>query len=380
MKTMRVAMLTYSLRPRGGVVHALCLAEALMKKGVDVRLFSLRRSDIGNESTSFFRPTAVPSTIFDFEWHEEIRKRLKSMVDAIITRLPRNYDIYHTQDCVCDTALHQLAAEENGLPLHVRTVHHIEGFPDPYLNQCEIDALRRNSVKITVSMYWRDQLRQRYDIDSVVIYNGIDLSRFENLPKHRREPFLLFVGGMEARKGLEFAIQTLEILTRRGRELQLLAVAKPGFRGVESHAWFEHLIERCGVSGKVRIIENVSDEQLIDLYSRASVFLLPTRMEGWGLAIMEAMAAGCPVVSTRAGGVPELVTDGENGLLTDVGDLSGFADAVEHLMDDGELKEKICAAACETIGKYSWESTAEKTLQLYEKYISRRGKTIAATP
>ena len=178
---------------------------------------------------------------------------------------------------------------------------------------------------------------------------------------------------MESRKGLEFAIEALETMVSKGRELRLIAIARPGFLRTESGPWFDHLIERCGLAGKVDIKELVTDVELVDLYSRASVFLLPTRMEGWGLAIMEAMASGCPVVSSPVGGVTELISDEENGLLVPVGDVAGISKAIERLLDDGEFRDMLCAHAIETIKKYTWESAAEKTMALYGRAISKRG-------
>jgi glycosyltransferase involved in cell wall biosynthesis len=369
---MKVAMLTYSLRPRGGVVHALHLAEALQTMGVEVTLFSLRRHDSPMSSKKFHRETSVPVTVFEYTWHDDIKDRLRAMTEAFLDGLPRDFDIYHAQDCVGDTALQLLTAEEAIPSPTVRTVHHVEGFQDAYLNKCELTALLGGTAKITVSEYWKEQLRSKYGLDSTVIYNGVDIGRFgkTTLP---REPFILFVGGMESRKGLEFAIQTMEILVKNGRGLNLIAIARPGFKGVESRVWFDHLIERCGLAGKVEIHEFIDDEELTRLYATASIFFLPTRMEGWGLSIMEAMASGCPIVSTPVGGVTELVHSGENGLLVPVGDVHGFAEAIEHILDDKALRDRLCAAAKETVKRYSWDASAEETIELYNRIISTRG-------
>lgn len=368
---MKTAMLTYSLRPRGGVIHALCLAEALQRKGIDITIFSLRRSDSLDKSQGFFRETPVRTEIFEYVWHEDIKDRLRSMTEAIMNGLPKDFDIYHAQDCVCDTAL-QLSVSEGGIrPPTIRTVHHVEGFQDPFLNKCERNALSGSSEKITVSKYWKEQLKREYCIESTVIYNGIDLSKF-NGPSKPRDPFILFVGGMESRKGLEYAIEALEALMRKGFDMRMVAIARPGFKGTESKEWFDHLIERCRLGGRVTIHESVSEEELLKLYSTASAFLLPTRMEGWGLSIMEAMAAGCPVVTTPVGGITELVRAGENGLLVSVGDVEGFAEAVEHLISDKAMRERICAAAKETVKRYSWDASAEKTIDVYNRIIAAR--------
>lgn len=368
---MKIAMLTYSMRPRGGVVHAVHLAEALDAKGQDVALFSLRKRGQKEDYSSYYGALPFPVSLMEYEWHEEAKERLRRMTEAFVDGLPREFDIYHAQDCVCDTSLQLMAAEGSITAPSVRTVHHVQGFKDPFIDRCEKNALLGETEKITVSKYWQNELKSRTGIESTVIYNGIDAERFSGTDV-KREPFLFFVGGMEARKGLEFAIEALEILVSEGRDLRLVALARPGFLHTESREWFDHLIDRCGLSGKVKIKELMADDELRNMYSSASVFLLPTRMEGWGLAIMEAMAAGCPVVSSPVGGVTELVEDGCNGLLVAVGDVAGIADAVRHLLDDGGLSARLTSSAKETVKKYTWESAAEETLKLYEKTIAKR--------
>lgn len=370
---MKIAVLTYSLRPRGGVVHAINLAEALKKRGADVRLFSLRRSDDPDKISEFYKETSVPTSIFDFEWHPGTRERLDSMVSSLIKSLPRDFDIYHAQDCVCDRALQILEREGEIEGPTIRTVHHVEGFADQYLNSCEQEALLGNTVKITVSRYWKEILLNDYGLESEVVYNGVDASKFATAKRDDGGDFILFVGGMEGRKGLEFAIEALEYLHRKEKHLKLVAIAKPGFRRIESADWFNHLIERCGLIGSVEIMESVDDEEIVKLYQNALVFLLPTRMEGWGLAIMEAMAAGCPVISSPVGGVNELVEDGVNGLLVNVGDVKGIADAIVKIASDRELRDNLVSHGLKTARKFTWKNAAIRTEEIYERTVSARG-------
>jgi len=366
---MRVAMLAYSLRPRGGIVHAFRLSEALARKGVDVEMFSLRRRGSTEDQTRFFGNISVKTNIFEFTWSEDSSSRLRSMTEAFVSGLPRDFDIYHAQDCVCDTALQLLANEGSIKRPTVRTVHHVQGFQDPFIDRCEMDALMGPTEKITVSKYWKDELESKYGLDSNVVYNGIDAGKYLN-SKSERGNFILFVGGMEARKGLEFAIEALEVLISHGLDMKLVAVARPGFLRTESREWFEHLIERCNLKGKVEIEELVAEQELIALYSSASAFVLPTRMEGWGLALMEAMAAGCPVVSTPVGGVPELISNGKNGILVPVGDVAGTANAIERIIKEPALREQLCEEARMTIGKFTWDAAASQTKKIYERILS----------
>jgi glycosyltransferase involved in cell wall biosynthesis len=368
---MRVAMLAYSLRPRGGVVHAFMLSEALARKGVDVEMFSLRRRGSTEDQTSFFGDVSVKTNIFEFNWSEDSSSRLRSMTEALVSGLPRDFDIYHAQDCVCDTALQLLTNEGSIEGPTMRTVHHVQGFQDPFINRCEMNALIGPTEKITVSKYWKDELKSKYGLDSNVVYNGIDAGKYLR-SKTERGNFILFVGGMEARKGLEFVIEALEVLHSHGLDMRLVAVARPGFLRTESREWFEHLIERCDQKGKVEIKELIGEKELIDLYSSASAFVLPTRMEGWGLSLMEAMAAGCPVISTPVGGVPELISDGKNGILVPVGDVAGTAHAIERVVNEPALRKQLCEEARKTIKKFTWDAAADETKKIYERVLSKK--------
>src|SRR5512137_2200324 len=97
---MRVAMLTYSTRPRGGVVHALKLAERLQGLGAEVTLYSLSRADDPKAHIGYFRPVSVPFKIIPYDWKPQLIPRLESMIEAYRRGLPRIADIYHAQDCV----------------------------------------------------------------------------------------------------------------------------------------------------------------------------------------------------------------------------------------------------------------------------------------
>jgi glycosyltransferase involved in cell wall biosynthesis len=101
----------------------------------------------------------------------------------------------------------------------------------------------------------------------------------------------------------------------------------------------------------------------------ADVFVLPSKMESFGLTLLEASAAGLPVVCSNAGGIPEVFRDGFNGLLYPPGDDDAMAKAIIRLLQDRELAKKISANAMETAGIFTWERTAEQTLQVYKEVL-----------
>lgn len=367
---MKVTMLTYSTKARGGVAHALKLSEHLHRKGVDVVIHSLCRDD-DRESKRFYRETDVPCVIHEYHWDDDVMVRLERMIVAYAEGLPMDSDVYHAQDCVGGTALSRLKTKGVLNAPVFRTVHHVDDFAEPRLFDFEKTAVSQADYLFVVSEYWRAALKRDYGLDSVVALNGIDLEDFSSVPNRRTgHPTVLFVGGLEPRKGLEYLILALPDILEAVPDVKLRIVAKTGFRGVDKFDWFELLAERAGVDGSVEFHESVNQQELVQLYSDADVVALPSRNEGWGLSLMEAMALQKSVVATRVGGIPELVRDGIDGILVDPGDIKGIAMAISKLLTDPALRSLMGAAGRQHVARYSWENTAELTLKEYERSLN----------
>ncbi|OGS41905.1 MAG: hypothetical protein A3K67_03355 [Euryarchaeota archaeon RBG_16_62_10] len=369
---MKVAMLTYSTRPRGGVVHALKLAERLRALGTDVTLYSLARADDPLASGGYFRPVSVPFEVFRYDWTPELVTRLERMISSYSDHLPRDADVYHAQDCVGGTALARMKAEGIIAAPVFRTIHHVDDFAEPRLFEFEKAAVAASEHRFVVSRYWKDRLESDYGLDSTIAYNGFDQSDFADLPpKRSTRPTILFVGGLEPRKGLEFLIHALEPVASAVPEVRLVAIGKSGFRGTDEWGWFLTLAARLGVRERLEFHESVPQETLLQLYSDCDVLVMPSRTEGWGLALMEAMACGKPIVASRTGGIPELVRDGVDGLLVPPGDVKGIADAVTRLLSDPGLGKAMGARGMERVKEFTWDGTARTVLREYERAIHR---------
>lgn len=367
---MRVAMLTYSTRPRGGVVHALKLAERLRGLGADVTLYSLASKGDPNAQEGYFRPVSVPFNMIPYDWKPELIARLESMIEAYQEGLPKDADIYHAQDCVGGTALHRMKASGQIHAPVFRTVHHVDDFAEPRLFEFEKRAVSHAERVFVVSQYWKETLARDYGRESIVAYNGLDLDDFEGLPPRRSEtPTVLFVGGLEPRKGLEYVVLAMERVLESVPDAKLVAVAKTGFRGTDEWAWFETLADRLGIKGQVQFLESVSQEKLLQSYSDCDLLVLPSKTEGWGLSLMEAMACGKPVVASRVGGIPELVRDGQDGLLVEPGDVRALADSIVSVLKDPALRRRMGISGRERVSHFSWDETAKLVLAAYESAL-----------
>jgi len=353
-------------------VHALKLAERLGALGADISLHSLARADDKASLRGYFRDVSVPFDIYPYEWSPDIVRRLENMISAYASGLPRDADVYHAQDCVGGTALWRMRADGTLKGPTFRTIHHVDDFADPRLFEFEKKAVAAAENRFVVSRYWQEALRRDYGLESQIVYNGIDLDDFAELPPRRSgDSTLLFVGGLEPRKGLDYLVRAMPLIAERVPETRLTVVAKTGFRGTDQVSTFENLARELGVSDRILFRESVDQATLLSFYSECDVVVLPSRNEGWGLSLMEAMACTKPVVATRVGGIPELVRDGVDGILVEPGDLQQLTAAVVRLLSSSELRQRMGAAGRERVKAFSWDDAARRVMAAYESALAQ---------
>jgi glycosyltransferase involved in cell wall biosynthesis len=167
-----------------------------------------------------------------------------------------------------------------------------------------------------------------------VVTAPIDTARFRPAPDARdgaAAPYLLFAGRVnDPRKHVDLLLRALVALRSRRPELALVLAGEPPDRRLLARVG-EH-----GLDGAVRFVGHQPRDALVRLYQGALLFVLPSLQEGFGIAPLEAMACGTPVVSTRCGGPESVIEDGETGRLTRNGDAGALADAVEEALADPE--------------------------------------------
>ncbi len=157
---------------------------------------------------------------------------------------------------------------------------------------------------------------------------------------------LLFVGRLVERKGAAFAVEALAALVRAGRSVRLVIVGE----GPEREALVAQAAG-LGVGDRVELTGALSPAQVRARYDEGGIFLMPAvtdwkgEQEGFGMVIVEAMAYGLPIVASRSGGIPDIIRDGENGLLVPERDVPGLAGAVVRLLDDADLALRLATAA-----------------------------------
>ena len=219
----RVALVTYSTKPRGGVVHTLSLADAMADRAMQVRVVAL-----GNADQDFFRPVRAPySLVPTSPPADTLEKRVFASIDDLeagLSKIADEVDIFHTQDCISARAAARV--RDAGARVRVvRTVHHVDDFTTAALIDCQRKAIEEPDQLVVVSEDWRNRLKADYGVDAVVIHNGVDADRFAPIDPARRAALrqragvadrfvFLSVGGIEPRKGSVFLVQAMAILAR----------------------------------------------------------------------------------------------------------------------------------------------------------------------
>jgi glycosyltransferase involved in cell wall biosynthesis len=174
------------------------------------------------------------------------------------------------------------------------------------------------------------------------------------------EPFILTVGVLEPRKNHIALFEALRLLHQSGEKVGLVIAGRPGWR------WKNPLENPANreLLPFVRILADVSDDDLVELYNRAFIFAYPSLYEGFGLPVLEAMACGTPVVTSNTSSLPEVA--GNAALFADPRDPQSMAQQLKKLLSDRSLRETMRARGIEHARQFSWRRCAESTLAVYE--------------
>jgi len=199
--------------------------------------------------------------------------------------------------------------------------------------------------------------------DATVIPNGVDLERFSPADPGPGDagsgPLrLLTVGRLSATKRLALLIEVVELLLRQGCEVRLTVVG-----GGALKADLEQTVKQKGLSSAVHLVGRVESEEMPQAYRRHDIFISASMQEGMSNAMLEAMASGLPIVTTRCEGVDELIAD--NGIVVDDPQPAALAAAIEKLARDRTTLAAMSLAARKRAEDFGWDRVAESYLRLY---------------
>jgi glycogen synthase len=386
---MRIAFISFEYPPfiiGGAGIYALNITHELAKLGHQVVVFTPNISE-----------HTLRSELHNLEIQKvSVNKKLPFKALQFWLRLPNEikkiedetkFDIVHFNGLSYWFLQKRLSKAK-----HIVTVHHlvidsiknnnlsfisrmkdISGENSFFVSFVEKKCIKSPDRLVAVSSFTKKQIIESYDIDSdkiEVIYNGIDLNGYsfneyetENTKKqlHLMErPVLLFVGRIDdPRKNLSFLLTALNKVLDV-MDVTLLVVGK----GDQTKA--RKLIDFLGISNNVVFTGFLDDNSLKKYYSLCDIYVCPSKLEGFGLTLVEAMAAKKPIVATNVGAVPEIVKDGINGILVKSGDLDDMCLAICTLLKNPKMINDISKNNAENVDeKFSWNKNVRKLLELY---------------
>jgi glycosyltransferase-like protein len=317
-----VGIFTYSTVPRGSVVHAAALADALVDAGWDATLYALDKGGTeagekaGPDGGGFFRATRarlrlVPAAVAPATTAGLVPQRADELAGFFARARPR-HDLLHAQDCLSANGL--LTAADRGLHASapvVRTVHHLEAFADPVLAACQERSIRQADFCFAVSETARRDVAAALGVECEVVGNGVDLERVQRADLAKieswrarldgRGPLVLAVGGIEPRKN---SLRILGAFARLRAQHPNAALWIVGGATTLDHGEYRAAFARAlaALDAHIRdaVVELgvVSEADLAALYHVAQVVALPSLQEGFGLVALEALAAGLPLVAS----------------------------------------------------------------------------------
>jgi glycosyltransferase involved in cell wall biosynthesis len=406
-RPMRIGLLMHSLNPRGGVVHALELADALVERGHEVTLLTS-----GKPGQTLFRPTraqlsVAPLPALPEELVAMVSTRIHTMA-AHLRQLPdlSAFDVLHSQDSITANALATLV-EEGRISGFVRTVHHLDHFEDPQLTRWQARGVLMASQLCCVSTLWQRELAQAWSRDALLVPNGVNLRRFQaqvdeaqaqrdtalldQLGVQREGVVWLAVGGVEARKN---TVRLLQAFANAQQAAQR-ALRTPG--GASAHtqahaqqvagaqlviaggaslldhqaetAAFKAVLADNGLApgqpgdGRVLVTGPLPDDALPALYRRATALAMPSLCEGFGLCVLEALACGTPAIVAKIAPFTEHLAEHEV-LWADPTRIDSIARALWQSLDPDHTHSMVQGAHA-VCARMDWAQSARRHEAIY---------------
>jgi glycosyltransferase-like protein len=311
---MRIALLTHSVNPRGGVVHTLELARALHDSGHDVTVFApaapgqaLFRAVPHRVSLVPLMPVAAAENL-----HDMVAARIAAY-ERHLRALPEleRFDVWHAHDGIGGNALANLV-DDGLIDGFVRTVHHLDRFDDARVMRWQRRSFECARLVLCVSPLWCRTLRTEHGIDAQLVSNGVDLQRYQPQPLptdadvaaryglRPGAPLWLSVGGVEERKNTLGALLAFALHRRVHPQAQWVVAGGASLLDHGAYqARFNAALAECGMADAVVFTGPVPDHQMPALFRLANGVLMPSLIEGFGLVVLEALASGTPVVVSR---------------------------------------------------------------------------------
>lgn len=375
---MRIVMiLSTPIPPREGVgFYVWNLAKFLIMRGHCVQLITRGgphyRSCEKIEDITVWRPPFLPLYPFHVHLHG-------LFISSLIRQLEPTTDVFHLHSPlvpVISTDRPVMLTFHSTVPLDTQLTPVVDlytmlmRFQAPISYRLESANIKRAACINAISPWVAKDLQTYIDGHSKieVMWNGVDSCFFS--PEYHNTSNsneLLFVGRLAPEKGLIHLIKAFNIVIQRFPNIRLsIAGDGPLYGNISS------LIRRYELNSYVRLIGHVSSRETIrSLYRQARCLILPSDHESLPGVLLEAMACGTPVIASRVGGIPDIISDGENGILVNPKAVDEIVEAICHLFENSSINKKLGQAARDTIEKrFAWSIIGEHYLNGYSGILN----------
>jgi glycosyltransferase involved in cell wall biosynthesis len=296
------------------------------------------------------------------------------------TRLPR-YDIIHDNQSLSygiwklsrriptvATIHHPITVDRDIAVQHAHNfwvkMKKLRWYSFVHMQTCVARQLKRS---VTVSQCTKRDIADAFDLPAASIKIapcGIDTDLFRPMPGIRKRPFRVITTSSsgDPLKGLAFLLRAVAEI-KKTRSIELIAISP-----VKNNGYIEKLVKRLNIKKEVKFFSGIDSEELVRHYNKASVAVVPSLYEGFGLPAGEAMACGVAFISTDGGALPEIV--GNAGIKVPKSDARALKEAMLFLFDNKAEAKRYGAAGLSRIEvNFTWQKTAEKTIDIYREVM-----------
>ena len=375
---MRVGIdITPLARPRAGVGnycyyllrHLAALAPKSQFLGLATGLASIEPSDLPRSMV--YRQVRVPTRLMHRLWSIAHAPRADALLNGLDVYHATNYFLPPTKSAHRVLTIHDMAFLARPDLCSPKITRSFAKYVPRFLEQADAIIACSESTKADILHYSNAEPAK-----VTVAYEaaGEDFTRMDRATAAERVtracglegPYLLFVSTLEPRKNVPTLLRAFAQVAKDIPHRLVLA----GGLGWNTAPIFETL-DKLQLGGRVTrlgFVENHSD--LSALYSAADAFVFPTRYEGFGLPLIEAMTCGCPVVTSNNSSVPEVT--GDAAVRVDADDVEGLAAAIRRVLEDEHLRQSLRSRGFDQARKFSWERCARITLDIYRSLTGNR--------
>ncbi|MDI3535255.1 MAG: hypothetical protein PWQ82_1620 [Thermosediminibacterales bacterium] len=388
---MKILMLSWEYPPRviGGLArHVYHVSREIARNGHEIHVITCIPENFEKElpqhSESVYIHWVHPYDIVTNDFKLWVLHLNMSMIEKAINLILQtgNFDIIHCHDWM--TAYSGKALKHSfRIPL-VATIHATEwgrnggiyNQTQSYINSVEWWLNYEAWKVICCSKYMKNELQNLFSLpeDKIrIIPNGIEVNTLKDLDiKFKRsdyasddEKIIFFIGRLVEEKGVQIALKAMPIVLAENPNVKFVISGD----GPRSPA-LKKLASELGIAHKVIFTGYIDDKVRNSLFNASSAAIFPSLYEPFGIVALEAMAAGVPVIVSDTGGFKEIVDERENGLKVPPGNPEMLAKAINTILENQILAQKIKAKGLNMVKKrFSWENIAQKTVEVYSETL-----------